>query len=229
MDGAREPLSVGLPVWVRGPQWDHDGTRVFGLVAGPGSGEPYFGWIDVATRQLTRIPVPATGVANLPSLSPDGRQLAFNVIGPDGVVNVWVQRLDGGARRQVTFDREAMSYPRWSQDGQWLAVNIKRGDTTQVGVVPAKGGPVEQLTSGPGPRWPYTFSPDNDQGSIRGWGAGRLEHPDGLAENEEGEGAHALHLGDCEVSGMVAARRPDRIRARGRNEQSLDGEAPGAQ
>ena len=65
-----------------------------------------------------------------------------------------------------------MSYPRWSQDGEWLAVNVKRGEDTQVGVVSAQGGPVELLTFGPGVRWPYTFSPDGEwvafAGDLRG-------------------------------------------------------------
>jgi Tol biopolymer transport system component len=61
-----------------------------------------------------------------------------------------------------------MSYPRWSQDGEWLAVNIKRGEDAHVGVVSAEGGSVEQLTSGEGVRWPYTFSPDGDRIAFGG-------------------------------------------------------------
>jgi Tol biopolymer transport system component/DNA-binding winged helix-turn-helix (wHTH) protein len=171
----KEPLSAGLPESLRAPQWDREGRRVLTLVE-PGSEEsPYFGWIDLATRQLTRVPIPSSGTANQPSLSPDGRQLAFHLVAPDGRVDVWVQGLDGSPPRRVTFDREAISYPRWSQDGRWLAVNLKRGEDAHVGVVSAEGGPVEQLTSGPGVRWAYTFSPDNDwvafAGGLEGGGA----------------------------------------------------------
>jgi Tol biopolymer transport system component/DNA-binding winged helix-turn-helix (wHTH) protein len=164
----KEALSLGLPVSVRWPQWDLEGKRVLALVEPGKDLPPYFGWIDLSTRQLRRIPVPSPGTATQPSLSPDGRRLAFHLVAPDGTVNVWVQDLDGGARRQVTFDPEAISYPRWSQDGRWLAVNVKRGEDTQVGVVSAGGGPVEQLTSGRGIRWPYTFSPDNDWVAFAG-------------------------------------------------------------
>jgi Tol biopolymer transport system component len=163
-----EPLSTALSVSVRSPQWDADGKRVF-LFVQPGEKErPYFAWMDVATRQLSRIPIPTAGGANWPSLSPDGRRLAFHLIAPDGVLNVWVQRLDDGSQRQVTFDREAASYPRWSQDGRWLAVNLKRGRDTHVGVVSADGGPLEQVTTGPGIRWPYSFAPDNDRIAFSG-------------------------------------------------------------
>ncbi len=36
-----------------------------------------------------------------------------------------------------------MSYPAWSPDGKRLAVEIKRGDKTFVGVVSRDGGPVD--------------------------------------------------------------------------------------
>jgi Tol biopolymer transport system component/DNA-binding winged helix-turn-helix (wHTH) protein len=159
----KEPLSAGLPAAARTPQWDADGKRVLALIEPGAQQQPYFGWIDVATRRLTRIPIASEGAVNLPKLSPDGRQLAFHLVAADGSVNTWVQRLDDGARRQVTFDREAMSYPIWSPDGRWLVVQIKRGEDSQLGVVSAEGGPVEPLTSGPGVRWAYTLSPDGDR------------------------------------------------------------------
>jgi TolB protein len=160
--GLKQELITGLSASIRYPQWDAQGTRVFTFVD-QGTDQQHFAWIDLATRRLTKIPVSASGVAGWPSLSPDGQQVAFQVIGPDGVLNVWVQSLDTGDRRQVTFDQEAMSYPRWSPDGKWLAVNVSRGKSAaNVGVVPVDGGPVEHLTSGAGLRWPYSFSPDGD-------------------------------------------------------------------
>jgi Tol biopolymer transport system component len=168
-DGSNKlPLSAGLSVSARIPQWDAEAQRVFTLVEPGPKQESYFGWIDVATRQLTRIPVPSSGAANLPMLSADGRQLAFHLVAKDGVVNVWVQPLAGGAPRQVTFDPEAISYPRWSDDGEWLAVNVKRGEHTHVGVVRAKGGPVEQLTAGRETIWGFSFSPDGGRIAFAG-------------------------------------------------------------
>ena len=82
---------------------------------------------------MTPIDVPFIDMQQ-PRLSPDGRELAFHVIAPDGVMNVWTQRLDG-PRVRITTDPEAMSYPVWSPDGMSLAVEIKRGDQTFIGVV----------------------------------------------------------------------------------------------
>jgi Tol biopolymer transport system component len=160
----KEPLSAGLSVSVQAPQWDGQATRVFADVTEPGSARSYFAWIDLATRQLREIPTPPfrPRAGSPPHLSPDDRQLAFHVIGADGVMNIWVQHLDSGTERQITFDREAMAYPRWSQDGNWLGVVTKRGEHTHIGVVSADGGAIEQLTLDQGQSRSTSFSPDND-------------------------------------------------------------------
>jgi Tol biopolymer transport system component len=159
--GHGQPASAGLAVSVRYPQWDARGERLF-VAAEPASPEaPYFGWLELATRQLARIPVRA-GSDSVPRLSPDGGQLAYHQVAADGTLNLWVRGLDGGPARQLTFDAEAMSYPVWSPDGRWLGLQVKRGEDSQVGVVAAAGGPVEVLTRGRGVRWAGGFSPDGE-------------------------------------------------------------------
>jgi Tol biopolymer transport system component len=128
--------------------------------------KPDFAWLDVATRQLSPI-MPADGGLN-PQLSPDGKQIAFHVIDEGGVLNVWTQVLGSGSRKQVTFDAEAISYPAWSPDGRTLAIEIKRGDHTHVGVVPKDGGPVEMLVTAQGQSWPHSWAPDNDRIAFAG-------------------------------------------------------------
>ncbi len=114
------------------------------------------------TRKLTRIHSPPSRAGSPPHLSPDDQQLAYHVIDADGVMNIWVQHLDSGTERQITFDREAMAYPRWSQDGKWLGVVIKRGENTHIGAVSADGGTIQQLTFDEGLSRSMSFSPDND-------------------------------------------------------------------
>ncbi|HET9467927.1 MAG TPA: winged helix-turn-helix domain-containing protein [Vicinamibacterales bacterium] len=162
----RESLTVGLDVAVLGPQWAPDGSRVFAHLA-DFNRKLAFGWLDLATRQITRAGISAEGALSF-VLSPDGREIAFHVIDEGGVINVWRQSVDGGPRKQVTFDTEAMSYPTWSPDGQSIVVEIKRGDDTHVGIVSKDGGPVEPLITERGQSWPFSFAPDNDRIAFAG-------------------------------------------------------------
>jgi Tol biopolymer transport system component/DNA-binding winged helix-turn-helix (wHTH) protein len=159
---AQAPLIAGTDAW--NPQWDPSMKRIL-IIGGP-SGQGRFGWVDVDTRRTTPLPL-KIGDMRHPRLSPDGRELAFHVIEPNGVMNVWTQPLDG-LRVKVTADTEAVSYPAWSPDGRSLAVEIKRGDQTNLGVVSRTGGPVEQLTFGRGQSWPHSWAPDNDRIAFAG-------------------------------------------------------------
>jgi Tol biopolymer transport system component len=125
-------------------------------------------WIDVSTRRMAPVPaVTPTGLASV-RLSNDDRELAYHVIEPDGRMNVWTRALDGGTPRRITSDPEAAAYPVWSPDGKWLAVTLKRGDNTHVGVVRRDGGAVEQLTFEPGQSWPHSWAPDSDRVAFAG-------------------------------------------------------------
>jgi Tol biopolymer transport system component len=131
------------------------------LVQRDTSGSRTLWWVDLASRR----PTPTDFVKNArnPRLSPDGRAIAYWMIEANGSTNIWTQALDGGSPRRVTADAESINYPAWSPDGQWLAVGIKRGDLTHVGVVSKNGGTVEQVTHATGLSGPNSWSPDGDQ------------------------------------------------------------------
>jgi Tol biopolymer transport system component/DNA-binding winged helix-turn-helix (wHTH) protein len=162
----RSSLTIGLPYSVWGPQWLPDNARLLVVIASAAR-KPAFALLDVATRRLTSLALRADDVLS-PHLSADGREIAFHLIDEGGVINVWTQPLEGGPRRQVTFDGEAMSYPLWSPDGKSIAVEIKRGDHTHIGVVPREGGSVEMLVTGAGQSWPNSWGPDNDRIAFAG-------------------------------------------------------------
>ena len=54
--------------------------------------------------------------------TPDGKGIAFNDVGRGG--NLWVQPLDGSARRQLTHfaDDRTITDFAWSRDGTRLAI-----------------------------------------------------------------------------------------------------------
>jgi Tol biopolymer transport system component/DNA-binding winged helix-turn-helix (wHTH) protein len=156
----REPLSTDGPASFA--TWSGDNRRVL-VLCNSGNLEPTLWWIDVATRRTSPLHVSGDGVRG-PHVSPDGRELAFWVLEPNGAMNVWTQAIDGsGSRRRVTADAEAVTYPSWSPDGRWLAVEIKRGEQTHIGVVAKDGGPIEQITNERGQSWPHSWSPDGDR------------------------------------------------------------------
>ena len=161
----RESLTTGLSADVWMPQWSSDNRRLFVLTAQRSSSA--FAWLDVSTRALVPVPVSTAGVYN-PRLSPDDREIAFHTIQDDGVLNVWRQPLDGSARRQITFDKEAVSYPVWTHDGKFLVVEIKRGESTHLGIIPGAGGPLEILVDEEGQNWPFSLSPDDEHVAFAG-------------------------------------------------------------
>ena len=147
------------------PQWDLSGQRL--LFVRHQEGKPgELSWIDVASRRVTPAGLALADMLSI-RLSPDAKALAFHTIDPDGRMRVWSSRFDG-TRTQVASDPEAVSYPAWSPDGTTLAVEIKRGDSTQLGVVPGTGGPVVQLTSERGQSWPHSWAPDSDRIAFAG-------------------------------------------------------------
>ncbi len=101
-------------------------------------------------------------------VSPDGKQIAFNLADDKGVINLWTVPVSGGQPKQLTFDNELAGFPAWSPDSRLIAYQIKRGDNAYLMVMPSDGGESTQLTFGPGRSWPYSFAPDGDKIAFAG-------------------------------------------------------------
>lgn len=150
------------------PQWDLAGGRM--LIARVAGQDHELAWMDLESRRLTPLGLPASDMLSA-RLSPDAKRLAFHTIEKDGSMSVSTSTLDGH-RTLVATDAEAVSYPAWSPDGEWLALEVKRGDSTQIAVVSSRGGPVTVLTDARGQSWPQSWAPDNDRIAFAGQRAG---------------------------------------------------------
>ena len=105
-------------------------------------------------------------LAVAPSISPDGRWVAYGVTTADTRQNAYVTRLwiadaATAARRALTGgDRSATSY-RWSPDGQWLGfVSDRAGGRAQVFAIRPDGGEAVQLTDAESAVQDFAWSPD---------------------------------------------------------------------
>ena len=98
-----------------------------------------------------------SGVEAQPTLSPDGRSVAF-VSNRDGQWDLYVGLVAGGAVVRITNDPNIEARPRWSPDGERLLyARLNDSGTYDLWVVPALGGPSRRvLLNGADPAW----SPD---------------------------------------------------------------------
>jgi len=97
-------------------------------------------------------------------LSPDGRTAVFQR-NDQATTNVWsISTSDKEmGLRQLTFSPTPIGWPAWSHDGKMLALEVKTGADTNIGVMASGGGPVTMITHDAGQNWPYSWSPDDGE------------------------------------------------------------------
>jgi TolB protein len=98
---------------------------------------------DGSVRQLTQ----GAGGDFQPSLSPDGRRVAF-FSSRAGSVDVWVVGTDGGRAKRLTPGPAISVNPTFSPDGESIAFMSDEGGRLEVWVMDADGGHRRQLTEG---------------------------------------------------------------------------------
>ncbi|MBU6399656.1 MAG: PD40 domain-containing protein [Verrucomicrobia bacterium] len=100
------------------------------------------------------VPQPVSG-ALMPTLSPDGNQIAFVYRG-----DIWLGSAHGGRATQLTDNIELDAYPLFSPDGKWIACSSRRTGNWDIFLVPVEGGPVQQLTYHSGADIATGWAPD---------------------------------------------------------------------
>jgi Tol biopolymer transport system component len=79
--------------------------------------------------------------------SPDGNQIAFEWIGPDGS-EIYISNRDGSERIRVTHSPGYDRFPSWSPDGTKLAFASERDGLPGIFVINVDGSNEKRLTSG---------------------------------------------------------------------------------
>jgi TolB protein len=100
--------------------------------------------------------LPGSGVIyTRPAISPDGRWIAFTMLG-----DVWVARADGMDLRNLTQTPGEDGYPAWSPDGAQIAFASDRDGDDEIFVVNVDGTALLQVTNDPGDDNGPAWTPD---------------------------------------------------------------------
>jgi Tol biopolymer transport system component len=146
------------------PQWSRDGSRVMVIQSDKAV------WVTVATRRVESVPFDVRKVSpGFPRLSPDDSTLAYHRIEADGQMFVWVKPLDGGPERKVAVDAQGVGFPVWSNKGDRIGVEMRRGEQSHIGMVRSdRLAPIQDVVTEPGNNWLNSFSPDDKRIAYAG-------------------------------------------------------------
>jgi serine/threonine protein kinase/Tol biopolymer transport system component len=118
-------------------------AATLGYMAGVRAPEPSPSAASPDIRRLTELP----GLEEFPSISPDGRAVAFTG-GVDGRRQIFVRLLAGGAPLAITRDPVDHQQPRWSPDGNaivYFSPDAGGGEQGAIWTIPALGGSPRRL------------------------------------------------------------------------------------
>lgn len=159
-----------------------------------------------------------------PSLSPDGKRVAF-VSNQSGVPEVWIAPAIGGAPSRVTRFEQPVQRVVWSPDGAWLAVTVAPGGgmNTQIWLIHPDGSGAKRVTAGgKDNNFLHRFSHD---GKLLAYSSNVRDPKTTDAYLLDVASGQSTRIADLEGIGWVADLTPDggralvgRLRARGNSD-----------
>ena len=120
--GSQPGATAGLPAQGKLSQRVAWGVATIGLVGAVALLAALFFRASPAVQPIRASLLPPQNSSFLPynfAVSPDGRQLAFVALGPDGKTALWVRALSISAAQQVN-GTEGVSFPFWSPDSRQI-------------------------------------------------------------------------------------------------------------
>jgi Tol biopolymer transport system component len=128
----------------------------------PGCSEPSGGflvytiWTSHADKELYRVNIDGTNQCRLtdnevadaqPSISPDGREIAFVSFDEDMQQSIYLIDINGSNRRKLTGGGSAYSFPTWSPDGKHLVFQATIDELFDLYIINHDGTDLLRLTS----------------------------------------------------------------------------------
>jgi Tol biopolymer transport system component len=156
-DSTKNPSMIGP---CSSPSFAPDGMSIVCDV----SEADYFPVYDVQTgTEVNTISLGMRG-AVLPAWSPNGKEIAFSIIGENRYTSIWKVGIDGGNPIPLATTAGENYAPSWSPDGQWIAYqSTLNSEKSEVWIMRSDGTGQKQITfSGGGDIWSRgpCFSPD---------------------------------------------------------------------
>jgi TolB protein len=140
------------------PNWAPDNSKLAFVSYRTGKPEiNIYSYIDGS-----RLPFPMfNSLAILPAISPDGNSVVFALRTPRGDPDLFISRLDGSDRRDITNNPAIDNAPTWSPSGRQIAFTSDReGGTNQIYICDADGANVRRIVKEGGDSDSPAWSPD---------------------------------------------------------------------